>query len=354
MHIFRLLRAAFCLLLPFSALLTPSFGQVTGGQHIFKLLELSPSARMTALGGTQITVQDDDVAMAAANPAALNASMDGHLTINHNFFLSDIQHGYVAYAHHLPKIGFTIQGGVQYMNYGNIKQADEFGNITGQVKASESTFTLGAARPLSDRLSLGLNLRFGVSTLDLYQASMLAADAGFLYSDTARLFSAAVVLRNAGVQLATYNDVRENLPFDVQIGVSKRLRYLPFRMTIIAHHLQEWDIRYDDPNADSGTVSLFGEDNTKKGNAGVDNFFRHFIFNGEFLLGRNEGFRLRVGYNHLRKKELSVNNYRSLAGFSGGVGIKVNRFRIDMGYGSYHLAGGVVHFSVGTNLKDFF
>ena len=346
--------SAFCLLLFWMACSTKSFGQITGGQHIFKLLEVSPSARMTALGGTQITVKDDDVALAAANPAALNAGMDGRLTLNHNFFLSDIQHGYVAYAHHLPKLGFTIQGGVQYMNYGDIKQADEFGNITGDIKASETTFTLGAARPLSDRLSLGMNLRFGVSTLDLYQASMLAADAGFLYSDTARLFSAAVVLRNAGVQLVTYNELREDLPFDIQVGVSKRLRYLPFRMTIIAHHLHDWDIRYEDPSAAADDVSLFGEETTKKGNAGVDNFFRHFIFNGEFLLGRNEGFRIRVGYNHLRKKELSVNNYRSLAGFSGGIGLKVNRFRVDMGYGSYHLAAGAVHFSVGTNLKDFF
>lgn len=354
MNTFLHTRIALCLLLFATALLPASYGQVTGGQYIFKLLELSPSARMTALGGTQITVRDDDVALAAANPAALNAGMDGRLTLNHNFFLSDIQHGYVAYAHHLPKIGFTLQGGVQYMNYGDIKQADEFGNITGQVKASETTFTLGAARPLSDRLSLGLNLRFGVSTLDLYQASMLGADAGLLYSDTSRLFSAAVVMRNAGVQLVTYNELREDLPFDIQIGVSKRLRYLPFRMTIIAHHLHDWDIRYDDPNLTTGDVSLFGEESSKKGNASVDNFFRHFIFNGEFLLGRNEGFRIRLGYNHLRKRELSVNNYRSLAGFSGGVGLKINRFRVDMGYGSYHLAGGVVHFSVGTNLKDFF
>ena len=354
MNILLRKRIPLCFLLLAAAFLPGSFAQITGGQHIFKLLELSPSARMTALGGTQITVKDDDVALAAANPAALNAGMDGRLTLNHNFFLSDIQHGYVAYAHHLPKIGFTIQGGVQYMNYGDIKQADEFGNVTGEVKASESTFTLGAARPLSDRLSLGLNLRFGVSTLDLYQASMLAADAGFLYSDTARLFSAGVVVRNAGVQLATYNELREDLPFDIQMGISKRLRYLPFRMTIIAHHLHDWDIRYDDPNAATEDVSLFGEETTKKGNAGVDNFFRHFIFNGEFLLGRNEGFRIRVGYNHLRKKELSVNSYRSLAGFSGGLGLKINRFRVDMGYGSYHLAGGVVHFSVGTNLKDFF
>ena len=59
-------------------------------------------------------------------------------------------------------------------------------------------------------------------------------------------------------------------------------------------------------------------------------------------------------YNHLRKRELTVRNYRSLAGFSGGVGIKINRFRVDFGYASYHLAGGVVHLGIGTNLKDFF
>lgn len=347
-------RSILCLFLFFVALIPQSYSQITGGQHIFKLLELSPSARMTALGGTQITVKDDDVAFAAANPAALNPGMDGRLTLNHNFFLSDIQHGYVAYAHNLPRVGFTIQGGIQYMNYGDIKQADEFGNITGQVKASETTFTLGGARPLSDRMSLGLNLRFGVSTLDLYQASMLAADAGFMYTDTVHLFSMGAVMRNIGVQLATYNGQREDIPFDLQVGVSKRLRYLPFRMTIIAHHLHQWDIRYDDPNATSDDVSLFGEEPSKEKNGGVDNFFRHFIFNGEFLLGRNEGFRIRLGYNHLRKKELSVNNYRSLAGFSGGIGLKINRFRVDMGYGSYHLAGGVVHFSVGTNLKEFF
>jgi hypothetical protein len=51
---------------------------------------------------------------------------------------------------------------------------------------------------------------------------------------------------------------------------------------------------------------------------------------------------------------LSVRNYRSLAGFSGGVGIKINRFRVDFGYASYHLAGGVAHLGIGTNLKDFF
>ncbi|MBL7825632.1 MAG: type IX secretion system protein PorQ [Saprospiraceae bacterium] len=330
--------------------------QITGGRHVFEFLSLPVSARVTALGGAQAAVRDDDPVFAAANPAALNPLMHGRLTFNHNFFLSDIQHGYVAYAHHLEKIGFTVQGGLQYIKYGEMQRADEFGNLQGNFKAGESAFTLGAARALTDQLSVGLNLRLGVSTLDVYQASALLADAGVMYADTAKRFTVGLVVRNAGAQMATYNDLREPLPLDVQLAFTKRLKHLPFRFGVVAHHLHEWDIRYDDPNLQDEEVLFFGEEQPQENKAGVaiDNFFRHLIFNGEFLLGKNESFRLRFGYNHLRKRELTVRNYRSLAGFSGGIGVKIKRFRVDFGYASYHLAGGVAHLGVGTNLRDFF
>jgi hypothetical protein len=51
---------------------------------------------------------------------------------------------------------------------------------------------------------------------------------------------------------------------------------------------------------------------------------------------------------------MTVNNYRSLAGFTTGIGIRVSRFRIDVGYGAYHLAGGIIHFGIGTNLGQLF
>ncbi|MBV6440435.1 MAG: hypothetical protein EPGJADBJ_02104 [Saprospiraceae bacterium] len=343
-------------LFAFICLLPAADCQITGGQHVFSFLNLSPSARITALGGMQIAVKDDDPAFAAANPAALNPAMDGRLALQHNFFISDIQHGYVAYAHDLPKVGFTVQGGLQYVGYGDIPMTDEYGNkLGGNIEASETALTLGAARPLTGRVSLGLNLRVGFSTLDVYKSSALAADAGLMYADTTHRFTAAVVLRNAGTQLSTYDGTREDLPFDLQIGISKRFRHLPFRFGIIAHHLHEWEITYDDPNFQDDDVLIFGGDEpADKGGSDVDNFFRHLIFNGEFLFGRNESFQLRFGYNHLRKKELSVKNYRSLAGFSFGAGVRVSRFRVDFGYGSYHLGGGVVHFGLGTNLKEFF
>ena len=342
-----------CCLFLLSALHTSA--QITGGQHVFQFLRLSPSARITALGGSQIAVQDDDPGFAALNPAALNPSMAGQIALQHNLYLSDIQHGYASYAWHMPKTGFTAHGGIQYMDYGSIPMADEFGVVVGEVKASETAFLVGAARPLSDRITLGMNLRFAVSALDSYKSNALAADIGAMYADTARRFTVGLVWRNLGVQANPYNDTREDLLSDLQVGFSKRLKHLPFRFSVIAHRLNDWDLRYDDPNAQDNDVILFGgEADTNNGNPAIDNFFRHFIFNGEFLFGRNDGFRLRFGYNHLRKQELSVSGYRSLAGFSGGLGIRTKKIRIDAGYGAYHLAGGVFHMGLGTNLKEIF
>ncbi|HLP93503.1 MAG TPA: type IX secretion system protein PorQ [Saprospiraceae bacterium] len=343
----------FSTLLFFTLLLTAlAQAQVIGGRHVFSYLALPQSARVTGLGGIQIAVQDDDPVFAQANPGALNASMSGKVAFNHNFYLGGVQHGYVEYAHHLKKYGFTVHGGVQYLSYGEIKRADEYGDLQGTVKAGESAFALGGAKQLSDRFTLGLNVRMAFSRLDIYRSSALMADAGLMYADTARRLTIGLVLRNAGTQMSTYAGLKEDLPFDVQLGLSKRLEHLPFRFSIIAHHLHQWDIRYNDPGLQDDDVLLFGDDqpSENKTTAAIDNFFRHLIFSGEFLLGKNEGFRLRLGYNHLLKRELSVSNYRSLAGFSGGVGVKIKRFRVDFGYGAYHLAGGAVHLGIGTSL----
>jgi hypothetical protein len=327
--------------------------QVIGGRNVFSYLTLPQSARVTGLGGAQIAVRDDDPVFAIGNPGALNEAMSGKVALNHNIFMGGIQHGYVSYAHHLKKWGFTMHGGLQYLNYGEIKRADEYGDVQGTVKAGETAFTLGAARPLSDRFSLGLNMRMAFSRLDIYRSSALLADVGLMYADTSRRLTMGLVIRNAGTQLSTYAGLKETLPFDIQLGISKRLEHLPFRFSIIAHHLHQWDIRYNDPNLQDDDVLLFGEEQTteNKTTAAIDNFFRHLIFSGEFLLGKNEGLRIRLGYNHLLKRELSVSNYRSLAGFSGGLGVKISRFRVDFGYGAYHLAGGVAHLGIGTSLK---
>jgi hypothetical protein len=119
--------------------------------------------------------------------------------------------------------------------------------------------------------------------------------------------------------------------------------------------MQQWSVRYDDPN-NVQSESIFEDEPTETSafNEGVDNFFRHFIFNGEFLLGKTQGLKIRFGYNHLRRKELSLSNFRSLAGFSGGLGLRIKGFNIDYGVGYYHLAGAANHLSIRTDLGRFF
>lgn len=331
-----------------------SFAQL-GGQSAFAFLNLPSSARVSGLAGNLITVIDDDVNLAYANPALLNSLMHQQIAFNHNFQLGDIQNGYVAYGQHFDSWKMTFHGGVQYVNYGDLKLTNEIGDVEGTFKAAEYAIALGAARPIDERLTVGANLKFITSQLEGYNSIGLTTDLAAIYYDTASRFNATIVFRNVGSQISTYRPQNfEALPFDIQIGISKRLRYLPFRFSIIYHHLQEWNIRYNDPNREDEPI-FFGEENTGESRTEIffDNLLRHFVFNGELLIGKKENFRLRFGYNHFLRKEMAVTNWGSAAGFSFGVGIKINRFRLDYGRTIYHIAGGLNHIGITTNFKEF-
>lgn len=330
-----------------------------GGRGVYETLNLSPSGRVTALGGNLITVRDNDLSLAFSNPALLNREMHSELTFNHNFHLSSLQHGYVAYGHHLDSSNISLHLGIQYFQAGEINAYDEFQQSLGTVKANEYVITLGGSYSLYERLSLGLNLKAITSRLAEFNSFGLSTDLGAFYEIKESNFTASLLFRNMGGQIQPYfSGNRESLPFEIQFGISKRLKYLPFRFSIIGQQLQQWDIRYNDPDQedmdeDDPFFETPGSAEGSKFSQEVDNFFRHFVFNGEFLLGKHESFRLRFGYNHLRRQELSVESLRSLSGFSLGVGFKVSRFRIDFGHAFYHLAGGTTHFSFSTNLNEF-
>jgi len=163
-----------------------------------------------------------------------------------------------------------------------------------------------------------------------------------------------VVIRNLGVQLSRFSDQRQELPIDFQIGYSKRLAHLPFRWMVTMHNIHKWDLRtsLDDQNG----VIVIGQEaaQTSGLSASVDNFFRHLTFGGEFLIGSKQAFRLRFGYDHLRNRELSLDNFMSLSGFSFGFGIKVKKWRLDYGVGRYHLAGSANHIGLVLDLDTFF
>jgi hypothetical protein len=210
----------------------------------------------------------------------------------------------------------------------------------------------GIGKQLYERLSVGANIRLVTARYERYQSTGMTADVGVLYHDTTRLLHLSLVLQHMGWQMRPFLEgVREPLPFEAQLGLTKRLRHMPFRLGIVYRYLDRWNISYDDPSAAEPGVFGFGEPGAvSDGSSWVDNLARHFVFNGEFLLGRGETLRLGLGYNHLHRKELQLENLRSLAGFSMGVGVRIRRFQLTYGRSVAHLGAGTNHFSLTFNL----
>ncbi len=346
------------LFIPLSIFLFSSTSAQIGGQYVYSFLKHIPSARLTGLNGSQIALRDDDLALAFQNPAHLNSLMHNALTYNQNFLLGGIKSGYFGYGYHVSKLKTTFQTGVQFISYGTFKQTDEFGNINGEFKASEYAITLGAGRQINERLSTGINLKYITSQLEAYRSTGLVADLSGAYWNEEKKFGAAVVFRNIGAQLSSYKGngntgKKEDLPLDVQMGFTKKLKKAPFRISALLHDLNRWNLRYANP-LDNET-SLLGEapSEPSKFSQVIDNLFRHLNVGGELIFGKSEVVRIRFGYSHQVRKELNISNIRNLSGFSLGVGFKVNRFRIDYGMGRQHLAGGTTHLSISTHFSEF-
>jgi len=328
-------------------------GQI-GGRFAFESASLPNNARLTALGGTLISVKDDDIALAQMNPALLDTSMNNQLSINHNFIFAGISNSYVAFGKTMSNLGVTALASISSVNYGTFDLTDELGNINGDFSAGEIIVTLGAGKQLNERISAGVNLKFLTGHYESYASAGIGIDLGLYYQKSDTSGTWGIVLKNMGGELNAIADQKRSLPFDLQIAYSKRLQHLPFRFTITGHNLQKWYIRYDDPDIDN-PQGLFETATPKSGfSKGLDNFFRHLIFSGEFLIGKREQLRMRFAYNHLRKQELKLSSFSSSSGFSLGFGFNIKKIQIDYGIGYYHLAGATNHLSLRLNMGRIF
>lgn len=325
-----------------------------GGTYSYEWLGSPTSARMTGLSNSLITVSDDDLALGLNNPSLLNIKMDKKLSINHNFSFAGVSNGYLGYSHSLDSITH-MSIGVNYASYGDFIHADELGNNLGSFSGSEVAVVVGGARQLNARISVGANVKGIFGNMESFTSSAVATDFGIRYKNPSAFWAIAFLVKNIGIQLSKYGNETSPTPLDVQIGYSRKLKHLPFRFSLLLHNLHRYGIRYDDPN-NLGEVDLFGNPINQPSSISkaFDNFFRHVNFGGEFLLGKTGSFRIRFGYSHLRRKELSVTNFRSLAGFTTGFGLRIKGIRLDYGLGYHHVSGAANHLSLSMGLDRFY
>lgn len=318
---------------------------------VFSFLKLPSGSNSHALGSIQISTQNGDVSNAFQNPAVLNPLTDQGISINYNQLYASTKAGYVAYADYWKKYGLRWHTAVKFLDYGKFKGADTWGNKTRSFKAAEYAFVVGVSKALNERFHLGINSKFIYSRFENYHATGIAFDVGAFYHLKNKA-AIGLVANNMGFLTKDYANKGGLLPFDIQLAYSKRLKHLPFQFSITGHHLYVWNLRkHTDPYK---TVDPNEKDNFNSKFARFsDNLFRHIIFGGELLLGKQKNFKVRIGYNHLQRQEMRVNDLRSMSGFSYGVEFKIKQFFVAYSAGIQHLHGSTRMFSLHTNLNYF-
>jgi len=319
--------------------------QTIGGSSTFNFLKLSNTPQLTGLGGVNVSQTSKDVGLAFYNPALLVPSMHTQMNAVFNSFYAGITAYHLSLGYHNEKLNTNFLWGVHYLSYGNIRQTDASGNLYGELHPSDWVMQVSASRSYLEKWNYGAALKFISSNYGQYTSNGIAVDAGVLFHDSAKLFSASVVAKNMGVQLKKYAGTAEDLPFDLIAGITKRLSKAPFGFSITAHHLHQFDIRYNDTTFNNENV--FGETNNNK-KFGFDKFFRHIVIASQIYIG--DKLEVSLGYNHLRRKELSVGDaVNGLNGFSLGVGALFNKIQIRFARAYYQ--NNTAYNQLGLNLQ---
>jgi hypothetical protein len=128
----------------------------------------------------------------------------------------------------------AIAGSLRYFNLGNIQFTDNLGNDFGSFRPREFGLDFGYSRKLSDKIGLGIALRYIYSNLaggqnvngTTYKAgNAVAGDLSFYYNgtnDVGNGFSGGVTLTNLGTKIGYTTDATQKdfIPANLGLGVA--------------------------------------------------------------------------------------------------------------------------------------
>lgn len=331
------------------ALQTALSAQTLGGRAVFNFLELPTTPQLTAAGGINVSNPAPDIGLAFYNPALLKPAMHTQLNTVFNGFYAGIKTYHLSMGYRHPRWQTNFLWGLHYLDYGRIDQTDAAGNLYGEFRPRDVVLQLAASRSYLQKWNYGLALKLISSNYGLYRSTGIAADAGVLFSDTAKRFTASLLARNMGSQFRKYYPGNpEELPFNLVAGVTKRLLNAPFAFSVTASHLHQFDIRYND--------TLFNQSNSvSTGNKKftADKLFRHFILASHIYLG--DKVTVTVGYNHLRRQELNIGNAgNGLNGFSLGAGLTLKKMQVHLARSQYQRNTGYTQLGLNLKLNEYF
>lgn len=313
--------------------------QVSNG--LYRALTDANSARVVALGGLPLPMHDGDLQTVVFNPSAISPEMNNQMVLS---YVGDFNIGTnfatAQYSHTFEKLG-SFAASVQYYNYGSMQYVSESGNVDGSTfNVSDYAVTLGWGRELTDKWSIGANLKYAGVQYESGQAEALGVDVAATYWSYSN-WAFTLTARNIGRQIYSreLNVTNKWLPFSVDFMASKKLNHLPLTIILGYKDIQHWNKLYKDPLDLAGYYDpITGQyQEPSKASKFFTNLGCHLVVGGELALGKN--LFLRASYNYETFRNMGVPEKRSLVGFSVGFGVKIKAFQLDYARSRNNIVG---------------
>lgn len=362
-----------------------------GGTSAFGFMNLPYSARMCALGGSNVSLREGDLGAAMCNPALLTAGTHNMLQLNYAYYgagqnFASVQYGYnfgaltnkvtqkqqrdmrsgsQLYGEDMTQAAMErpnlFAAGIHYMDYGKFFYADEYGNMQDiTFGARDILIDVMYARQLGPMFSVGAALKPVLSFYESYNSFALGADVGGHFTLPDKGLDIGLSLQNIGWQLkGFYSDENgqalEMLPLNLQMGLNYTLPHAPIRFSLTAHNMQRWNLNYQTSNIgsrDGDQIVYHSSSNIPW----YDMLFRHTIWAVD-VVPKSGKFWVTLAYNHRRRMELKLvdkgtgADQKSLAGLSLGAGLNIKGFRVAVATTQYTKSNYMLQMSLSVDIN---
>ena len=292
-------------------------------QSAYNFLRLPVSAHAAALGGDNITIVEDDQTLIFSNPALLSSVSDKTISLSYMNYMAGANMAGAAFSRVVKeKASWAVSA--QYMGYGTMKQTTSDGTQVGDFSAKDIAVAGYFSYMLSDKIVGGITAKFITSYIGSYSSIGMGVDLGLNYYDSEHDWSVSLVGKNLGGQLKAYDDDYDPMPIDIQLGVSKRFAHTPFRVSATLVDLNHWNYK----------------------------FTNHLVVGLDAALSEN--IWIGAGYNFRRAHEMTIDDTEGGgahgAGLSFGAGLNLQRFKLNIAYGKYHVSSSSLMLNVGYTL----
>ena len=289
----------------------------------YNFLRLPVSAHAAALGGDNISIIEDDESMIFNNPALLSSVSDKTINLNYMNYMSGANTASASFNRKIKERAY-LAASAQFIDYGKMKETDENNIQTGEFSAKDISIAGYFSYMLTDRLAGGITAKFITSYIGDYNSIAMGVDLGLNYYDPEKEWSVSLVAKNLGGQMKAYDDQYDRMPIDIQLGASKRFAHMPFRISATLVDLNHLDYKFINHLV-----------------AGVDIIISPTIWVG-------------AGYNFRRANEMKITETDGEsshgAGLSFGAGINLERLKLNLAYGKYHVSSSSILINLAYSL----